>query len=412
MIPRLKPIIGLQEFIAALHLPRSGDLEKFETAFAQLVGQRHAVAFPYGRTGLLFLLRALGLEGQEIICPAYTCVVVPHAIVYSGNFPVFIDCERGGFNMDLDLAEQAINEKTGAIIATSLFGYPVDLDKLDQIRNRHPKVYIIQDCAHSFSAEWKGRPVQREGIAALFGFNISKILTSVFGGMITTDNEKLYKKMRQLCKQELNSASWQKSFRRFLYFVAVYPTFYEPVYSLINLMERLGLLNEFVQYYSAGKINMPKDYLENMSRIEARVGMVNVKRYSEIISNRQSAAAYYFENMDKFKGILQNLNSSCSASELRGPNSLLLPPRVDGSTYSHFVILVSNREMWLQRGIKNGVQFGWIIEYNIPEMPSYGRHKPEEFPIAAGYSRAAVNLPVWGGSGIAVKVVKVIPEML
>ena len=88
MIPRLKPKLGIREIAAALRPPRRDDVEQFEKAFAELMGQKFALAFPYGRTGLIFLIQALGLKDKEIICPAYTCVVVPHAIVYSGNKPI------------------------------------------------------------------------------------------------------------------------------------------------------------------------------------------------------------------------------------------------------------------------------------------------------------------------------------
>ena len=63
------------------------------------MGKKHAIFFPYGRTGLLFLLEALGISDQEIICPAYTCVVVPHAIVLSRNEPVFVDSNPDTFNL-------------------------------------------------------------------------------------------------------------------------------------------------------------------------------------------------------------------------------------------------------------------------------------------------------------------------
>ena len=406
MIPRLKPALGYQEFLAALQPPRQDDVARFESVFAEMMGHRHAIAFPYGRTGLMFLLQALDLKNKEIICPAYTCVVVPHAIVHSGNTPVFIDCKKNSFNMDLDMAEQAITGKTGALIATSLFGYPVDLDRLDQIRQRHPQVHVIQDCAHSFAAEWKERPVQREGIAALFGFNISKILTSIFGGMITTDDERLCQKLRSVSGQVLKPASWRKNLRRLLYLVTVYPTFCKPIYSIINHLERSGRLNNFVQYYDELKIDMPKDYLESMCGVEARVGAANVKRYEDIISTRRTAAKYYFENLSRIIGHANGSHHNISPFSIIAPGSFLLPPQVDGATYSHFVIQVSNRDQWLKKGIEKDVQLGWLIEYNIPEMISYGSHKPEEFPIAAQYSRTSVNLPVWGGERVAKKVLQ------
>ena len=377
MIPRLKPTIGVRELVAAFHPPRRDDVGRFERSFANKMGQKYALAFSYGRTGLMLLLEVLGLEDKEIICPAYTCVVVPHAITYSGNKPVFIDCEVDGFNMDLNIAEKGINEKTGAIIATSLFGYPVNLDQLGEIRKRHPHIFIIQDCAHSFAAEWNGRPVQKEGIAALFGLNISKTLTSVFGGMITTDSEDIYQNLKTIREQKLKKPGWGKGIRRLLYLLAVYPTFWGPVYGLINRLERSDLLNYFVQYYDESSIDMPADYREEMCGVEARVGISNIDRYETIIDKRQAAAKYYFER-------------------LTDKQDFRLPPEVEGATYSHFVVQVDDRHKWLQRAISKGIQLGWLIEYNIPEMIPYGEHKREDFPFAAQYARATVNLPVWG----------------
>lgn len=409
MIPRLKPALGWAELKAAISPPGKDDVRLFEEAFAKLMDQKYALAFPYGRTGMIFLLEALGLKDKEIICPAYTCVVVPHAIVYSGNRPVFVDCAAGEFNMDLDQAEAAINENTGAIIATSLFGYPVNLEKLDEIKKRHPHIHIIQDCAHSFAAEWKGRPVQKEGVAAVFGLNISKILTSIFGGMITTDDEKVYLKLNNLRNSRLKKPSWGKSAKRLLYLLAVYPIFWGPVYGLINRLERSGLLNKFVKYYDESKIDMPLDYLQQMISIEARVGRENIRRYDKIIQNRREAALVYFEKFGFEAANNKKLDfvSPATRPDVRDQHSPFTPPlKVEGATYSHFTVQVSNRDEWLKQGIKNGVQVGWLIEYNIPEMNAYGRHSPEGFPIAARYARTTINLPVWCGKNIAAKVVK------
>ena len=205
MIPRLRPSISGADIAAAI-LGRTS-VQEFETSFATLMGQQHAVAFAYGRSGLILLLEVLGLKDAEIICPAYTCVVVAHAIVQSGNKPVFIDSENGGFNMDLDRAEAVIGPRTRALIATSIHGYPVDLDRLDTIRARNTGLIIIQDCAHSFAAKWKGRPVLREGHAAIFGLNISKSMTSIFGGMVTTDDADLARRLRSLRQQTLQPAT-------------------------------------------------------------------------------------------------------------------------------------------------------------------------------------------------------------
>ena len=160
MIPRLRPAIGLRELWSAAF--GTGTVSDFERAFADLAGQREAVAFPYGRTALMILFEALGLEKREIIVPAYTCVVVPHAVVYSGNLPRFVDCAPGDVNMDLGTVDKTLSGAIGAVVATSIFGYPIDLERLSDFRRRHPDIPVVQDCAHSFFASYSGRPELRK----------------------------------------------------------------------------------------------------------------------------------------------------------------------------------------------------------------------------------------------------------
>ena len=120
--------------------------------------------------------------------PAYTCSVVAHAVVASGNRPRFVDIALPDYNMDLDCVEAALSERTGAVIATHLFGYPLDVSRLQEIVSAAEarfgtRIAIIQDCAHSFEARFDGRSVSRAGDVAFYGLNISKIMTSIFGGM-------------------------------------------------------------------------------------------------------------------------------------------------------------------------------------------------------------------------------------
>lgn len=374
MIPRFKPTLGWQEFLAVLTPSRKDEVERFERDFAQLMGQKHAIAFPYGRTGLTLLLEAMGLEDKDVICPAYTCVVVPHAIVTSGNKPVFVDSQEEDFNMNLNLVPQVITENTGAIIATSIFGYPVNLDQLDQIRQQYPHIRIIQDCAHSFAAEWKGRPVQREGDAAIFGLNISKIITSIFGGMVTTDRDDLADKLRQLREKRLESPSWQKALKRRLYLMAIYPAFNHFIYGITNALERSGLLDRFVKYYDEGVIDMPSDYLVGMTRVEAKVGQIQVKRYHNIIRKRCQIAALY-------------------DLSLKDISNFQLPPLIKGATYSHYVARVPKKEKLLKNTLRSNIQLGQIIEYCIPKMQSYQSYS-SSFSNANQMSKTVINLPL------------------
>ncbi len=378
MIPRLKPALGLDELIAALSGPRGDDLREFEVAFAELAGQKHAIAFPYGRSALVAILQALEIRDAEIICPSYTCVVVPHAIVTSGNHPVFVDPDPGDFNMDLNLVESAISTRTRAIIATSLFGYPVNLDLLDAIRERHPEIRVIQDCAHSFFCQWQGRPVQREGLCAFYGLNISKIMTSIFGGIVTTDDPEFAARLLRLRSTVFRPAGIVKSLRRLAYLLAVYVAFTRPVYALVNALERQGWLDRFVKYYDPGKIDMPNDYLAELSPVEARVGSIQCRRYADIVSHRRRIAKIY-------DGLLG-----------REP-AIELPPWDDGATYSHYVVrseaAVAIRKLLLAKGI----QVGELIDYYIPSMPAYRASRRLGTGEAQSLPERVINLPVHCG---------------
>ena len=154
MIPRLKPFAGKEELFALLErVPNA--VEKFEEKFAAVFGVSFAIAFPYGRSALWAFLKAMRIVDAEVVQPAYTCSVVGHATVLSGNRPRFVDCNLRDYNMDLDLFERAITEHTRVVIPTHIFGYPMDVNRVNQIvreaENRYGhRIYVIQDCAHSF----------------------------------------------------------------------------------------------------------------------------------------------------------------------------------------------------------------------------------------------------------------------
>lgn len=396
MIPRFHPVLGLAELAAALHPPGADDVTAFETAFAAAVGQHHAVAFPYGRTGLLVLLRALGLADCPVICPAYTCVVVPHAIVHSGNKPRFIDAAVDA-NMNLDLAESAISSDTGALIATSIFGHPVDLDRLEIIRRDHPELVIIQDCAHSFTAEWRSRRVNQAGTAAIFGLNISKTMTSIFGGMVTTDDEALAGRLRLLRSQLVKPAALSKSVARTLYLLAIYAAFNPLLFGLTEKLRQWGLLDRFTRYYEDNVIDLPRDFDVAMTDVEARVGLVQTLRLDSLIAARRLYADCYHRLLANVPGL----------AWIKGDN---------GASYSHIVARVANRGAVLQCAAQRRVQLGELIEYAIPEMPAYRdlSASQEGFPMAGAFARQTINLPVSGSFDVdvAMRTVKVMESIL
>lgn len=391
MIPRLRPAAGLREIGAAFGARST--IADFETTFAATLEQAHAVAFPYGRTALLMLFEALGLKGREIILPAYTCVVVAHAIVLSGNRPVFVDSEPGGFNMDLDKAEAAVTDRTGAIVATSIHGYPVDLDRLAALSERHPGVTVIQDCAHSFGARWKGRLVNKAGTAAVFGLNISKIMTSIFGGMVTTDDAALAAALRAARDRRL-TGSHGRGLARALYLSAALPALSPALFGVVHAISRLGLIDRFVTYYDETLIDMPADHLIQIGRAEASVGVVQCTSYDGIVRHRQDIAAIY-------------------DVALRPVFGDALPPLIDGATYSHYVLRVPDPMRLTVAALKRGVELGRVIDYCIPDMPAYRDITAGQgsFDETRRLNASVVNVPVWVDERGARRVAEILGEL-
>jgi dTDP-4-amino-4,6-dideoxygalactose transaminase len=308
---------------------------------------------------------------------------------------VFVDSREHDFNMNLELVERAITPQTAAIIATSIFGYPIDLDHLDEIRRRHPQVAIIQDCAHSFSAAWRGRPVQQAGDAAIFGLNISKLMTSIFGGMVTTDSDTVHTELLHQREKLVQSPGWKKSCQRRAYLLATKTAFTEPVYGLVNRLERSGLLDRFVRYYDEGVIELPPDYLHGMTGVEARVGQVQLQKLQSIVSHRRQIAALYDEQLADLPG-------------------LRLPPLIEGATYSHYVPRIDQPDSLCSALLPHGVQLGRLIEYSIPDMKAY-RDRPGsryDCPAARGMAASTINLPLHVGQNAAKRICKLLLQQV
>ena len=267
LIPRLKPDIGFSEIFAAFGFLRSGRIEQFENEFAVKFENKYGVMFSHGRVGLYSLFKIWELDKAEIICPAYTCVVVPHAIVLSGNIPVFVDCAEGSPNMDYDGIENAITANTRCLIVTHLFGYPMDVIKIRNIvgnaeKQFGHKIYIVQDVAHSFGCRWNGKMVTRYGDAAIFGLNISKTITSVFGGMVTTNSSEINDQLLIFRETEFVKKGPLKNLKRILYLIAITIAFNPYVYAFTNFLERKRILDRFVKYYDEESIDFPSDWKE------------------------------------------------------------------------------------------------------------------------------------------------------
>ena len=175
---------------------KSGKLrEQFETAFAADCGVAHCFAVANGTVSLELLLRGFGIgRGDEVSLPPYTFIATLSSIVFAGATPVFADIDDSNYLISPASVEEKITDRTRAIVAVAVGGCPPDLDALEEIAKRH-NVKLIVDAAQGVGAEWKGKNLCAYGDAASISCQNSKNLTSGEGGIITTNDDVLARKL-------------------------------------------------------------------------------------------------------------------------------------------------------------------------------------------------------------------------
>lgn len=176
--------------------PKGRYISLFENEFARYIGTKYAISTGSGRQGLELLLDSLKLrDGDEVIFPAYTLKDLIKLVKRKGLKPILVDIKEGSFNINCELIEKKITEKTRVIVATHIFGLPCTIKKISQIAERY-NLIVIEDCAHSAGAEYEGRKVGSFGKAAFFSFETSKPISTFGGGMVVTNDEKIARFIR------------------------------------------------------------------------------------------------------------------------------------------------------------------------------------------------------------------------
>lgn len=383
LIPRFAPSFAVPEIAAAASRARPSDVRTFEKRFAARFGTSDAIAFSYGRAAVATFLESLGIRGAEVVQPAYTCSVVAHATVVSGNVPRFVDARLPDFNMDLADLEAAITPRTRAVIVTHLFGYSMDVDAARAIVKRAERahghrIWILQDCAHSFGARWRGRLVTSEPDAAVFGLNISKTMTSIFGGMLASSDPEVLEAVRRRRDARVSIPSIAKSAWRRAYLLGAAAAFSRAGYAATYFLQtRTPTLDRLTRaYHLDDGIRFPPDADDALAPIEARIGLSQLARYEGFVRARELQARAY-------------------AGALGDLEDFVLPPIVDGATYSHYPVRVSDPEWWSRELQARGVELGRVIDYSVPHTRAYvGSDSRSVFPVSLACSRTVINLPL------------------
>lgn len=167
----------------------SDAVKQFEEVFAQVHDCEYGVAAANGSVAIEMALHAAGIgEGDEVIVPAHSFIATASAVNRVGATPVFVDIDRDTYNLDIDLIQPAVSERTSAVIAVHFSGIMLDMDRLAETA-AGLNLTVIEDAAHAHGAEWQGRRAGSFGLCGTFSFQNSKSMTAGEGGILVTNDK-------------------------------------------------------------------------------------------------------------------------------------------------------------------------------------------------------------------------------
>lgn len=221
----------------------------FEKEFAKFCGTKYAISCSNGTVSLHVCLLGLGIgPGDEVIMPALTYIATANCVAYCGAKPVFVDSDPNTFNIDVTKIEEKITSRTKAIMPVHLYGLASNMDEIMRIAKKH-NLYVIEDAAEAHGASINGKIVGGIGDVGSFSFFGNKIITSGEGGMIVTNNEELYKKMKLLKGQGVSPE------KRYWHTIVGYN------YRMTNMQAAIGLAQlEEVDWHLAERQRVANTY--------------------------------------------------------------------------------------------------------------------------------------------------------
>jgi len=349
MIPVNMPLMGKEEINAVTKVLKTGILtgrlgsgpmaKQFEDNFAKFAGAKHAIAVNSGTAALHMSLWAKNIKaGDEVILPSFTFIATAEAVALVGAKPVFIDIKPNTYNIDPEEIEQAITNKTRAIMPVDLYGLPAEMDKIREIADKR-NLLVVEDAAQAHGASYRGKPPGHFADVACWSLYASKNMTTGEGGMITIDDDEYAEKLR--------------------------------------LLRSHGEKEEYKAALLGHNYRMPE--------IEAAIGIEQLKKLSAFVEKRRRNAEVLTEKLSDVKQLVLPI-------EPRGCKS---------SWYLYTVRIrrgaVKDRDTIIHDLRKRGV--GAAVYYHTPIhlMPYYRQHESFVLPETEKAAEQVFSLPVHPG---------------
>jgi len=354
-VPLSVPWINKDDKIAVLaslkspHLTDGPKLREFETKFSKFIGCKYAVGVSSGTAALYLSLISLGIKTHdEVIIPDLTFVATANAVIQAGGVPVCVDVDQT-LNISSSRIEKAVTKKTRAIIPVHFAGYPCNMSEIVRIAIKHD-LKIIEDCAHAIGTRYMKKHVGNFGKTGCFSFYPIKNITTIEGGMITTNSKRTMKiatalrnhgLTKSLIQRDRNTSPW--------------------IYDIL----------------------IP-GYNYRLDEVRSALGLSQLHRIDKIYSKRIDAAKYYDKKLKNIQGI-----------EIVNPNNY------QNHSY-HLYIIRINKKFGLSRdkihlklnekGIRTTVHYRPIHQFSFFRKK---RLKDKDFPNSVSAYKECLTLPLF-----------------
>jgi dTDP-4-amino-4,6-dideoxygalactose transaminase len=284
-------------------------IEEFYTKFAQWLGVSHVLGAASGRSAFQLALEALGLEeGAEIIFPVFTFPVIPLVAKLLGYQPVFCDVDPRTYNSGPEHIEPKITDKTGAILATHLFGQPCPIRELADLA-RQRNIRLLEDCAHACGVRVEGQPVGTFGDIGVFSFAEGKNMPCFGGGAIATSDGEIAQRAVQILSKvpiPTKNAITKNAFSIWLKWLLTRPfIFGMTAYPALRLKLLLGqpLMDSAVGDEMLEDFKKSNPRIHRMSNLQAAVGLLQLKHIDEFNEGARRNARILTEKLGEVPGI-------------------------------------------------------------------------------------------------------------
>ncbi len=326
--------------------------QKFEEAFKDYIGCRHAVALNSCTAGLNLALTVQKFaEGDEVITTPMTFPATANVILLQRLKPVFADIEPGTLTIDPRKIEAKITPRTRAIIPVHFAGHPCDMTPIQELADRH-KLVIIEDAAHALESQYKGQKIGNLGNATAFSFYANKNITTGEGGMLVTNDDALAETLRIMRLQGISRDAWKR-------------------------YGKTGF-SHWEQTLVGHKCNM--------SDLNASIGLHQIKKVERFMTLRRKYVSMY----DR---------AFADVAELETPVVR------DYATHAHHIYVISlrlerltiDRDRFLDaiQSTGIGVALHYVALHLQPYYVKNFHTKPQDFPVASNYSERVISLPLY-----------------